>query len=623
MAKEGGYTINNLYQGGYSSLSPSYGDVFTGYQVAAGSLGITTDPRSANILKEASSKLAGGAKQIELALVSPEIFDSIPKQQLKEVNRLGKLTGVDMSVHGPVMDSAGFNQQGFSEVNRESAERRMIDVVERSHEVDPSGNINVTFHSAEGIPGTEFETFQGERKARKMIAVNRETGQMIPLEKETRYYPQQERVKLEYKERIEKDLISKREVAQNKEKYMEEIPIEKGEILTPEKNLKIANDSQWDNQISPLFFNKERADEILQQNQAQIAHVLKGHQEGTISDEDINRIPVYKQAYSHYKAAHNYLDEVHKGVNTIFSKAYKYGTPDQKKELAKVSEVFKKDLETPGDPVMAESQAMQGLINNLQRSDLVPEIIIPIEEFAAEKSSQSFGNTAFESYKKFGTKAPIISIENPPAGFSLSTGEDLRNLIVKSREQFVKKAVETEKLSESEAKVQAEKLIGATWDVGHINMIRKHGATEKDIIKETEKIAPFVKHIHLSDNFGFEHTELPMGMGNVPLKEMMEKLPQKDIKKIIEAGQWWQHMQTNPVKESMEGLGSPMYSTGEGPLWNQSPAFQEGYFSGYGMMLPPQNYQMWGSGFSMASLPTELGGQMPGKGGGMSGTPME
>jgi len=68
-------------------------------------------------------------------------------------------------------------------------------------------------------------------------------------------------------------------------------------------------------------------------------------------------------------------------------------------------------LETPGDPVMAESQAMQGLINNLQRSDLVPEIIIPIEEFAAEKSSQSFGNTAFESYKNLEQKLLLFLLK--------------------------------------------------------------------------------------------------------------------------------------------------------------------------------------------------------------------
>ena len=42
------------------------------------------------------------------------------------------------------------------------------------------------------------------------------------------------------------------------------------------------------------------------------------------------------------------------------------------------------------------------------------------------------------------------------------------------------------------------------------------------------------------------------------------------------------------------------------------------------MMLPQGNYNMWGSGFSMASLPMELGGQMPGaQGSRTSGRPME
>ncbi|MEK0338216.1 MAG: hypothetical protein QQN41_12350, partial [Nitrosopumilus sp.] len=293
-----------------------------------------------------------------------------------------------------------------------------------------------------------------------------------------------------------------------------------------------------------------------------------------------------------------------------------------KKILEGISRTYKKEFQQRKG-ALGKSIAMENLLNSL-KTKVTPQMNIPIDDFAVEKSSQTFGNTAFEAYKKFGTKAPIISIENPPAGFALSTGEDLRNLIVKSREQFVERAVESGKLSKSEAKAQAEKLIGATWDVGHINMLRKSGATEKDIIKETEKIAPFVKHIHLSDNFGFEHTELPMGMGNVPIKEMLEKLPEKDVKKIIEAGQWWQHQQTNPLRESLEGLGSPMYSAGAGPSWNQAIGLYQGYFSGYGMMLPPQNYQMWGSGFSMASLPMELGGQMPGAAGSrMSGTPME
>ena len=90
-----GYAINDIYQGGYSSLSPSYGDIFTGYRVAAGSLGLATDPRTANVLQEVSSKLSTGLKQIELSTVSPEIFESIPKNQFKDINRLSKLTGIE------------------------------------------------------------------------------------------------------------------------------------------------------------------------------------------------------------------------------------------------------------------------------------------------------------------------------------------------------------------------------------------------------------------------------------------------------------------------------------------------------------------------------------------------
>ena len=61
-------------------------------------------------------------------------------------------------------------------------------------------------------------------------------------------------------------------------------------------------------------------------------------------------------------------------------------------------------------------------------------------------------------------------------------------------------------MSTGKAKNVAKQMIGATWDVGHINMMRKKGYSEKDVIKETKEIAPFVKHVHLSDNFGLDHT---------------------------------------------------------------------------------------------------------------------
>jgi len=618
MTKED-YTINNIYQGGYSSFTPYH------TEATAGSMGLTTDPRNANILQEVSSKLSTGVKHIEIEFVSLDMIDQIPKQQMEEVKRLKAITGIEVSVHGPVIDTTGINQQGFSELNRESSEKKITETLNRSHDLDPKGNIVVVFHSSEGIPGTEWKKIpEGDKKgeAKKLIVVNKESGRLAPLEEEKMYYPGSEKPREDLtKKEIEgfhKGLISR-------EKIFQQVPLQKGEIKTPEWKVKNLNATEWDNSISQLIFNKERADEILQQNEIQIKHLLPELNSEKFNPNNLTS--TQKQAYHHYQNAETYLQDTRQQINALFNKAYKYGGEDQKEVLEKFSKEFAKDLAKNSFDPSVQSEALHSLLIKMKETQgIAPVMNVPVEQFAVEQASKTFGNAAFESWNKFKDNAPIISIENPPAGFALSTGEDLKNLAEASRKQFVNNAVESGKLSESEAEKQAEKLIGLTWDVGHINMIRKQGFEDKDIIKETEKIAPYLKHIHFSDNFGFEHTELPMGMGNVPTKEIMKKLGKKgfEAKKIIEAAHWWQHFKGPPVQESFEAMGSPIYSDGAGPYWNQSLGFQQNYYSGFGQTLPSVNYSMQGSGFSMASLPTELGGQMPGaQGGRMSGRGME
>ncbi len=630
------------YQGGWNSLDPNkaYSNSFTGYRANISSLGTTTDPRTANIMKDASAKLSSGIKNIELTLVTPELFDSVPKQQLSEIHELAGLTGAEVSVHGPVMDSAGFNQQGFSETNRQAAERKIADFVLRSQQINPNGNVPIVFHSAEGIIGSDWKTLgddktQEKRTATRLIAVNRESGQMNPMEQEIKFYPDRR----EYKEKVIEDLQSGRITEEQfkkmtpQQKY-EYTSLEKGKTYSPERNLRITNTSEWDNKLSALIFNKERADEILQNNSLQIAALNKKIQEPGSGLSRENMSETQQKVKDHYDNARAYLEDTGLQLNALFSKAYKYGNPEQKKDLEKLGDKYSKILEETGDTPEGQSKAMQFLISNLKTPKFAPQIYVPIEEFATEQSSKTFGNAAFKAYKKYGDKAPIIAIENPPAGFGLSTGEDLRNLVKSSREKFVENLVKEQGMNKKQAEKTAEKFIGATWDVGHINMLRKQGFSEEDIIKESEKIAPYLKHVHLSDNFGFEHTELPMGMGNVPFKEIMEKLGEKgfEAKKVIEAGTWWQHFQTNPFKESLEGLGSPMFSdylaggpakVGGMPYWNQSLGFQQSYGEGFGRMLPGINYQTFGAGFSQ--LPSHLGGDAGGggQGGRMSGTPME
>jgi len=95
----------------------------------------------------------------------------------------------------------------------------------------------------------------------------------------------------------------------------------------------------------------------------------------------------------------------------------------------------------------------------------------------------------------------------------------------------------------------------------------------------------------------------------------------KKGKKVFEGGNFFQNFQQSPHPYVLEGLGSPIYTSGEGPTWNEAFGRYGSYFAGFGTTLPEQHFSMYGGGFS--ALPTELGGQIQRRGSGFSGTPME
>ncbi|HTZ41850.1 MAG TPA: sugar phosphate isomerase/epimerase, partial [Candidatus Omnitrophota bacterium] len=404
-----------------------------------------------------------------------------------------------------------------------------------------------------------------------------------------------------------------------------------GRRRTAEEQINTANVTTWDDSISNLVQIKERADRMIRDTEGNYNVIMQKLASGA-GFEDLN--PVEKEVYNRYQNAGLELSDIQRHLSAQFEKAFKYAPEEHKKatqeELIKISNEYKEQLSRTHN-LSGQSKVIDKLMRDLGPTELEghelrrirpPEVYRPVDDFAIDKTATTFANVALAGYKKFGPTAPIVSVENPPAGFGLARGEDLKNLIEKARAKFVETAVKGG-MSESEARSAAEKTLGVTWDVGHINMLRKYGYSEKDIIKESEKIAPVLKHVHLSDNFGFEHTELPMGMGNVPIKEIMEKLGEKgyEAAKVIEAGQWWQHFKASPFQPTLETFGSPIYGIKMQPYWNQAVG-TEGYFSGYGQMLPSINYETMGSGFSM--LPAELGGQRQTAGRSrLSGNPME
>lgn len=333
-------------------------------------------------------------------------------------------------------------------------------------------------------------------------------------------------------------------------------------------------------------------------------------------------------------------EDAYLGLQDAYNQAMAVAKRDDNKSMKAELEKFRETIAKKVGGYATDAEKLEEFVDEIGRGirmlqaigkENPPKVYRPLKEFAVDKASETFSNVAFNAYKQFEKKdesAPIISIENPPVGMGLSKAEELTELVDQSRRKFEKKLMEEEGLSKKEAEKTAAKMIGVTWDVGHINMLRKYGFNDKDLIEQSSKVGPYVKHIHLSDNFGLEHTELPMGMGNVPVKEELAAIEKKlgkeyfsKVKQVIETGGWFRNFNNvTPFAETLEAFGSPIYGMKMAPYWNRTRSSGMGYFSGYGKTLPDVHFSTYGAGFS--SLPPELGGQMAGRSR-MSGTPTE
>ena len=578
------------------------------YRIPVTQVGFPSDARAANQLDAVSKRFNTGAKTVEVSGVTTNVLESIPKQHFKEIEKLSKLAGVDLTFHGPVnVDASGWDRNGWNEINRQGAERQMWSSVERAHDLDSKGNIIVTLHSsALGEPETRVMTPKGE-KVTQVVVVDEQAmtegrgGQDVIVPK-------------------------KNELT--------------GEEMSVDQEIKNRNNENWTGILSRISYYAQKGQQGIQRPLDEIRELSgnkisskdlvelykKSKEEGKLPEFSPEVKKVAEIAMERITDGEINLRDAYSAMQGQFNKAWEVvdNEKDRKKLEAYRDElrrtVKQVDFNNPSNIVEFGREIQKG-VNVLNSLSEAPKFFKPMKEFLIDKSSDTFSNIAFNAYKKFKNTSPIISIENPPAGGALSTGGDLRDLVKESREKFAKKAQEELGLSASEAKNQAEKLIGVTWDVGHINMLRKYGYDDKELVKETEKVAPLVKHIHLSDNFGMDHTELPMGMGNVPTKKMFEALEKYNkqigkMKKIVEAAAWYEPYKTVPIRESYRALGSPIYSMKMAPYWggNTSTTYSVG-----GDVFPEHHFSLYGTRYT--DLPPELGGQMSGRSR-ASGTPM-
>lgn len=611
--EKGDYALDNFYSKGPGEFEPSEDIPQTGYEIRSGELGMTLDPRSANQLAALSTSLNSGAIPIEIGALQPETFETIPIQHFTEMKRKAKLAEAKLSLHAPLIDPTGMTQQGWDEGQQMAAERQLINVMDKAAMLDDKHNVPVTIHSS-NYAGSVYkfqinsETGERERVAEQIIAIDREKGQLVPLKQEVKYHPGGEQIE---------------------------------RTISPEDYLRIANNSQWDDEINKVLFHKESADRILKVLPKE-AFLLAQQARNPEFYKGLG--PTERKVIMDTTIANAHLEDASLALNGAFNKAYKYAKNDKEKDALKefskeygkaiyggveIDRIKGRDLTSKEEEkyfeaisdLPSQADSIQMFAERLKRFH--PVLLQTVEDFAIEKAADTLSHVAmhnYNTYEKKGKLAPIISVENLYPGMAFSQAEDLKGLIENTQSKFANELVKNENISEKKALQVAEKLIGVTWDVGHSNIHKKHGFTDEDIAAEAKMIAKHVKHVHITDNFGYSDSHLPQGMGNVPTKAIMEALGESGAKarKINEVGGWFEHFKTNPFAQILESFGSPIYSSGEGPYWSQRTGFQQNYQGGYGQMLPSINYETFGAGFSR--LPQELGGStQQGTGGRMGG----
>lgn len=614
-------------------------DYSIGFKMGGGQLGFPGSAQTANQLGEAVNAVKHGVKTFEVTMLDANASETIPKQHFNEMRALMKLTGVKPSVHAPIIDAAGFGEQGWTPDAREDNERRLFGAIEKAQALDPSGNLPIVIHSSNGAPGTEWmpgdeKKEEGKFVMKRATMINRETGQLQAINRDHQFRPSHDPTK---------------SYDANDKEIKGGTP---GILFDAESSIESANSTDWKNRLTEVAQMGKHAGEIIgsaEVNLGEYKDAVVNRKSGEIFDlKTEKKLPgfdskgVQRNSYEQIRKAGIFLNNAELSFGSAFHQAYKYGTEEQKKELKILSDEYKEKAQTANVVGRGKGgEDIVGIWNPIKRKELLedslmklqnitahknPELFKMSEDFAMEKAAKTFGNLAAKSYDKFGEKAPILAVENMMQGMAFSRAEDMRDLVNKSRENFEKHLIE-EGVGKSKAKELAKNKLGVTWDVGHLNVMRKKGFTEKDVVEQTKVISKdksMVKHVHLTDNFGYADTHLAPGMGNVPIKSILEELEKTgrfdEMRKIVEAPSMIQHFKVAPHTMTLAAFGSGIYGMKNSPTWDQAIHMQGAYFGGYGNLNPQTHHSYFGAGFT--TMPVELGGQMAGGQSRFGGAPM-
>lgn len=181
-----------------------------------------------------------------------------------------------------------------------------------------------------------------------------------------------------------------------------------------------------------------------------------------------------------------------------------------------------------------------------QFSNIVRELreIKPLEEHGLEVLSEAIAEIAEYCISASSSHSLIrLAIENLPQpqmyGSHIS---ELLEIIEHSRRKLSKR-LQKKGYGTSESIRLAKEAIGATLDIGHLNLFRQlyqGSAFHGWLISQIKDLASagVIYNLHLSDNRSLDDSHLLIGEGNTPIKEVLGVLADNDYRGyvVVEAG---------------------------------------------------------------------------------------
>tara|TARA_Y100000310_G_C20702985_1_gene831813 strand:+ start:748 stop:2853 length:2106 start_codon:yes stop_codon:yes gene_type:complete len=332
--------------------------------------------------------------------------------------------------------------------------------------------------------------------------------------------------------------------------------------------------------------------------------------------ESFKSIDKYKKSLEHWKKVEESVpeDEKYQLLQGEGGRRFTQETELIPQEKKLPSAIIEEQLRNTREEIESLKEMVTGQKQQAEESRIQRENAVTIENYAKQKS--------IKSYTELGIYSMDVSKDNPHAKGDLfvaaenifpemgygSHPEEMTELIKKSREKMAEQLVTSRNFSEEEAKNAAENHIKATIDLQHLGMWRKNfvakpGESKQEVddrfedwyMKQFKKMEKegIIGHMHIVDGFGRQHTHLPPGQGNLPIKEALKYLKKKGYKGAL-TSEGFAESQFGPARiitKFWETNGSPIYSRGfsgsSGAASSPQTRWQDVEHSYFGQTYPP------------------------------------